>query len=326
MAGHEPQLVRNAAMSRYVCASLVLLLIFAINESAYAQTLYKYRGADGEWIYTDRQPDEGEISEVRKLQARKPETSVSVTHEVDGRTISLMASNQFYAPVELSLDIQETSGLRFPESEREFRWTLPARSETVLLSFDALSTNDAPSIQYQFTYLPGDPKATHRPTTAYRVPFAIASDFPVSQAYPDTATHGSPDSFHAVDIVMPIGTDIFAARAGVVFDVASTNFRTGQDVLRDGPAANVVRILHDDGTYAIYAHLNWNTIRVRPGQRVARGEYIADSGNTGFSSGPHLHFAVLQNRGLWTESLPIVFEGANATAVSVATGAILTAY
>ena len=40
--------------------------------------------------------------------------------------------------------------------------------------------------------------------------------------------------------------------------------------------------MHDDGTYAIYAHLNTNTIRVRPGDRVRRGQYIADSGNTGF--------------------------------------------
>ena len=56
---------------------------------------------------------------------------------------------------------------------------------------------------------------------------------------------------------------------------------------------------------AIYAHLNWDSIRVRPGQIVKRGEYIADSGNTGVSSGPHLHFVVQRNAGLMHESLPI---------------------
>ena len=56
-------------------------------------------------------------------------------------------------------------------------------------------------------------------------------------------------------------------------------------------------MLHDDGTTAIYAHLQMDTIRVRPGQRVERGEYIANSGNTGFSSGPHLHFVVVRNAG-----------------------------
>jgi septal ring factor EnvC (AmiA/AmiB activator) len=47
--------------------------------------------------------------------------------------------------------------------------------------------------------------------------------------------------------------------------------------------ANMVEILHDDGTIGVYAHLHWDSVRVRPGQHVQhvqRGEYIADSGNT----------------------------------------------
>ena len=128
------------------------------------------------------------------------------------------------------------------------------------------------------------------------------------------------------DVAMPVGTDIYAARGGVVFDVAESNFRNGLDRDHDAPAANVVRILHDDGTYALYAHLNWNSIRVRPGDRVQRGEYIADSGNTGFSSGPHLHFAVIRNRGMKSESVPVRFAGVNSSVVVPATGSALTAY
>ena len=74
---------------------------------------------------------------------------------------------------------------------------------------------------------------------------------------------------------------------------------------------DAVMTLHDDGTIAIYAHLNWNSIRVEPGDRVERGEFIAESGNTGFSTGPHLHFAVLKNVGMFLESVPVRFEGAN---------------
>ena len=87
-----------------------------------------------------------------------------------------------------------------------------------------------------------------------------------------------------------------------------------------------MRILHDDGTYAVYAHLNWNSIRVTPGDRVAAGEYIADSGNTGFSSGPHLHFAVLRNFGMRVESVPVRFRTAPGTSAEPTMGATLKSY
>ena len=57
-----------------------------------------------------------------------------------------------------------------------------------------------------------------------------------------------------------------------------------------------------------YAHLRARGVRVAPGQRVAAGETIGLSGNTGFSSGPHLHFSVFKTRnGKERESLPIRF-------------------
>jgi murein DD-endopeptidase MepM/ murein hydrolase activator NlpD len=125
---------------------------------------------------------------------------------------------------------------------------------------------------------------------------------------------------------MPIGTHIYAARAGVVIEIASDFFEAGVDAAKDGPRANVVRILHDDGTMSLYGHLNWNSIRVVPGQRVERGEYIADSGNTGFSTGPHLHFVVQRNRGGAIISLPVQFEGASGAAIAVRAGERYTAY
>jgi murein DD-endopeptidase MepM/ murein hydrolase activator NlpD len=84
--------------------------------------------------------------------------------------------------------------------------------------------------------------------------------------------------------------------------------------------------LHDDGTIAIYAHLHWDSVRVQAGQHVQRGEYIADSGNTGFTTGPHLHFAVIRNAGSQAVSVPIQFSGPAATAVTPQQHMMLTAY
>jgi murein DD-endopeptidase MepM/ murein hydrolase activator NlpD len=69
-----------------------------------------------------------------------------------------------------------------------------------------------------------------------------------------------------------------------------------------------VRIVHPDGTMALYAHIDLASVIVRPGARVRAGQKIARSGNTGFSSGPHLHFAIQQNTGLNLISLPFRFK------------------
>jgi len=304
---------------------VVLALLLGTGGLCSAQSMFKYRGPDGEWIYSDRPPDDG-IAEIRNLEKGEAEAELSVSYGYEGRTVVLTARNDFFAPVEIEIKIKSIRGLQYPYPNQELRWVVPPRSAMTLISLDLLEDGATPFLEYEYRYLAGDPDARHRPLEAYRAPFAIASNYPVTQAFPEVATHTTRDSYYAIDLAMPIGTDVFAARGGLVFDVASSNFRGGLDPVRHGPAANVVRILHDDGTYAVYAHLNTNTIRVRPGDRVARGEYIADSGNTGFSSGPHLHFAVVRNAGMRIESLPVSFIGADADTVVPASGMVLTAY
>jgi murein DD-endopeptidase MepM/ murein hydrolase activator NlpD len=326
MAGDVQQSVisRSAAGRVAIFAAAALMLV--VSGVASSQSMYKYRGDDGEWIYSDRPPDEEAMVEVRDLEVSKSVGIVDVTHEFVGQSVELTAHNELYAPVELTLEIKTIQGLQYPHPDQELRWVLPPKSDTPLFTLDLLENRAPPFLEYQFRYLAGDPSARHRPGGGYRAPFAVASNYPITQAFPEIATHTTRDSQYAVDVAMPIGTDIFAARDGVVFDVASNNFTAGLDPQRDGPKANVVRVMHDDGTYAVYAHLNTNTIRVRPGDRVRRGEYIADSGNTGFSSGPHLHFAVLRNAGMRIESVPVTFTTADSNNVVPSTGAILTAH
>lgn len=86
---------------------------------------------------------------------------------------------------------------------------------------------------------------------------------------------------HGLDIAVPVGTPVRAAAGGVV------SFSGVQ-----GGYGNIVIIDHGNGVETRYAHLSRNV--VSKGQRVARGELIAYSGNTGQSTGPHLHFEIRQ--------------------------------
>jgi murein DD-endopeptidase MepM/ murein hydrolase activator NlpD len=305
---------------------LLVLLLLCFVGASFAESLYKYRGPDGDWVYSDRAPADAEAVEVREWNAATADPRVKVTHRLIDGSMQLTAKNEYFAPVELILGIEELQAAQRPDPLQSLRWVLQPNSETELMRLAGIAGSGAPKIVYRYTWLAGDPASLHQPERPYRVPFAVARGFTVSQAFPHSVTHVGADSRHAVDIVMPIGTGVYAARGGIVFEVAGTNFRGGLDPDRDAAAANLLRILHDDGTYAEYAHLNRNSIRVKPGDSVSRGEYIADSGNTGFSSGPHLHFAVIRNLGMRVESVPVVFEGADGSEVAAQTGVQLTAY
>ncbi|WP_149184409.1 M23 family metallopeptidase [Streptomyces sp. TRM49041] len=86
------------------------------------------------------------------------------------------------------------------------------------------------------------------------------------------------------DFAVPVGTPVKAAHSGVVV-------KAGPNGGGDGPAyGNAVVLKHPNGTYSQYAHLS--KINVKVGAKVKTGQVIARSGNTGNSSGPHLHFEI----------------------------------
>eukprot|EP00924_Labyrinthula_sp_SR-Ha-C_P011379 augustus_masked-scaffold_36-processed-gene-2.19-mRNA-1 protein AED:1.00 eAED:1.00 QI:0/-1/0/0/-1/1/1/0/354 len=99
---------------------------------------------------------------------------------------------------------------------------------------------------------------------------------------------------HAWDVFLPVGTKVLAARSGVVVDFG-VHFEEGglKETLRS--CANFLVLRHADGTYGRYYHLKHNGVLVKLGQHVRTAEVIAESGNTGYTSGPHLHFDVVDS-------------------------------
>jgi len=114
--------------------------------------------------------------------------------------------------------------------------------------------------------------------------------YPLESEYAMTSDYGyrvhpvthELNKFHAgMDIGAPQGTHILAAETGVVL-VAGEQSGYG----------NVVIIDHGQGVWSVYGHIMNNGIHVSEGDQVARGQYIADVGSTGRSTGPHLHFEI----------------------------------
>lgn len=309
---------------RSAAAAVLLAALVAASPSG-AQALYKYRDANGVWTYTDRRPAVAEFETLALERAEEPAGVRLYQRALEDGTVVLVAANGFYGPVQIAFELATTENLAADVPTRGNR-ILEARSETDLLTLRRADPSAEMSVEYRMQFIPGSPGADHSPERPYRLPFALASGYRVSQAYPDTPTHGDAGSRHAIDFVMPVGTGVYAAREGTVIEVAGDYFESGLDPATDGPRANIVRILHSDGTMALYAHLNWNSIRVAPGQHVARGEYLADSGNTGYTTGPHLHFVVQRNAGGQIVSLPVEFAGPGASTVTLVTGDLATAY
>lgn len=118
----------------------------------------------------------------------------------------------------------------------------------------------------------------------YRQPFE--GDWPITQKYGEKIT----SSFHTgIDYGCPSGTPILASNDGTVV-IAKT------DQSSNGGYGKYVIIQHSDGKATLYGHLTNFIVTI--GQKVKQSEVIGYSGNTGNSTGPHLHF---EARRIWND-------------------------
>jgi murein DD-endopeptidase MepM/ murein hydrolase activator NlpD len=141
----------------------------------------------------------------------------------------------------------------------------------------------------------------------------------VTQGYNGSYSHNGADQY-AIDWKMPCGTPVHAARAGVVAKVKVDSSSGGPDRKYEN-CANYILIRHSDGTLANYAHLAKDGAKVKAGDVVEAGDLIGFSGNTGFTSGPHLHFSVFKTKnGKQRLSIPVQFQTASSGALTLVEG------
>ena len=227
--------------------------------------------------------------------------------------MDLVAVNECRCVVEFAIKVRGGDG-----QERTAKAVVPERSRQVLLAVPTAPGTG--KITFDYGYVIGRPDAVHAPGRPYRAPFALAQSFVVIAGA--AARHHAPGCREPqCDRHRDAGRHGGARRARGPRHQRRAPFLPRRARHRASATKRTsCRCCTTTARPPIYAHLQMDTIRVRPGQRVERGEYIANSGNTGFSSGPHLHFVVVRNAGFRSESVPVVFEGPGGTSVAPRTG------
>lgn len=270
-----------------------IIPLFLIASSSFAANVYKYKDSAGNWVYSDKPP----ITDV-KVETTQYADTVKKRSPIKTQTLynqgvyDFIVENTLYAPVEIELT--------FLHNQEKSQYVIPAKSKKVIYS------NEEPMPKSLYRWIIGDPSKTPD-NFSYKLPFSSGLPKKVTQSFNGRFSHNkSPNNF-AVDIAMPVGTYITAARDGTVIEVKD-DYHMGGKTAYFLDKANKVTVLHEDGTYALYAHILLGTAQVKLGDKVKVGDVIARSGSSGYSTGPHLHFIIYKNAGFNTVSIPFVFQ------------------
>ena len=254
-------------------ATLMTLFLFAFSLSLNAQSQI------GEWL---------ELSEEKTR---------------DGR-IALSASNTGLAPLTISLDFKVLKNFKANVDLPHLFVVHPGKTVDVLeLSLSRRSGTGA--YEYQFGFFLGDCLNTEYDTDfEYLLPFPEKKTYFCGQGYNGKFSHAG---LYCLDFDMPVGDKVTAARGGVVIDIKEDSKRgcKSSKCQQDG---NYIVIYHEDGTFGNYVHLEFNGVAVEIGDVIEPGQHIGYSGNTGWSSGPHLHFEVFRTEFNKRISLPTKFK------------------
>lgn len=222
------------------------------------------------------------------LFAQKKEPSpIQIFDEKTDTGLNIYGSNSSIMPYTMELSVTQKN----LKSDKKFplKMVLEPNAEKVLIA-SLIVDNKRKGWSYgsQFTYYPGNYQAVHDDEFAYALPYPAGEKYMMSQGYNGPFSHAGKN---ALDFTMPEGTKVIAARGGIVTEIKEDSNRgcSNRDCVE---FANLITIMHEDGSFADYVHLKKNGALVAVGDQVSRGEVIGLSGNTGFTSGPHLHFEV----------------------------------
>jgi Membrane proteins related to metalloendopeptidases len=227
------------------------------------------------------------------FQNNKDQLLFIIEEDQPNGDVVIYAKNIGFCPLTVDIQFPDLTNMA-TDVALPFTAVVPTRSEKFKLLTIAPSKNfkgGNMSYRYSFNYNVGDIiNAKHNDDYEYLLPFASNKSYIVGQGYGGRYSH---QNLNCLDFNMDVGSKVCAAREGTVIRVKEDS-NTGCKTARCQGKANYIVIYHEDGTSARYIHLKHNGSKVEIGDEVKAGDVIGYSGNTGWSSGPHLHFEVNQ--------------------------------
>ena len=227
----------------------------------------------------------------------------------DDGSFTLRVDSDHIIPVQVHLTFERLVNVEVQQELPISRLVEPGSVGIPVATLLPTSRTGRRGFDLSFSFARGDPAtARHDDDHLYLFPFAHGQKHRVTQGFNGSITHFGENQY-AVDFDLDEGAEIYAARAGQVVEVKEDS-TIGGPTVQYGQHANYVLVQHDDGSFGNYVHLQFNGAVVEPGELVEAGQLIGYSGNTGRSSGPHLHFDVrLPSTDGRMRSIPMRFRG-----------------
>lgn len=313
---------------------------------------YRYRDANRMVHYMDNQAFKIKVLPASGKEHAHNRNGVLTRIDKQAGEHYIWMLNRMNVPVTVTLQFSNQKNLLIPATLQQ-PLLLPSAGETLIGKVAAKQAGDW-DYQYRFSYLYGDQQAQavqplsvvskapasnyfpasqvrslqnssanlsqrstrsqgHYYGAAHDLASPVIGSYRIAQGFNGDFSHNKPATRYALDLALPSGTPLYASRAGVVMAAVDHHVGGGLAAKYRGKA-NHLRIRHSDGTMTLYAHLATGSIRVTKGDKVHVGQAIAASGNTGYTSGPHLHLALQVNKAGVIESIPFTLQGSQPVA------------
>jgi murein DD-endopeptidase MepM/ murein hydrolase activator NlpD len=285
----------------------LLIMLATLPEVVLAAELYRYQDSEGNWVFGDKKsfgnklPGKKVVERINikneGIHVEKPQLTVTSVQKKRSVETMWLLSNPLPVSVQHWLAAKGEKGFFTSKIAKPF--------EQITIDPNSFS-RQLKKHEIDHYYLLGEPIDKPK-EEIIGLPFPKHKKYTVSQGFNGRYSHTGRGNRFAVDIAMPIGETIVAVKSGIVADAAD-HFSIGGAANYFLDKANHVTVMHSDGSYAIYAHILYGSLSVKVGDRVKAGQELARVGNTGYSTGPHLHFVMRYNSGQGAYSIPFRFK------------------